>query len=160
VRDGLWLLGVQLVERDLAVHEPLEFGQGGLVVGVEILELFRVAAGEGEDLGHVHADHVLGVEPAERPGERLADRVALVELLDMDLGVHPGEPIGQRPVRGSRPVVEQPGGGQHERAGAQARHPAAVGVRGAEGFEERGRREFGRVAPVRDDDQVRGPDRI
>jgi hypothetical protein len=29
VRDGLRLLGVQLVERDLVVHEPLEFGQGG-----------------------------------------------------------------------------------------------------------------------------------
>jgi hypothetical protein len=66
------------------------------------------------------------------------------------------DPVNRRKCGRNAAAEEKP----HERAGAQACHAGALGVRGAEGLQERGRRGFGRVPPVRDDDQIRGPDGV
>jgi hypothetical protein len=88
VRDRLWLLGVQLVERDLVVHEPLQLGQRGQVRLVQVLEVIGIAGGEREHLGHVDPDHVLGVEPSDLRGDHRARVVARRAVLPVTQAAH------------------------------------------------------------------------
>jgi hypothetical protein len=56
---------VQLVERELVVHEPLQLLQRRYVLLGLALEFARVTGREREDLGHVHPGDVVRVEPAD-----------------------------------------------------------------------------------------------
>jgi hypothetical protein len=83
VCQGLRLLGVQLAEPELGVHEPLQFLQGGHVVGGHAFEFGGIAGWEGVDLRDVNARDMIRVDASqlrrdERAGIVAARAVAVV----------------------------------------------------------------------------------
>ena len=98
VAEGLRLLRHQRVERHLVLDEPLERAELALLLLGHAGELRRVARGEGEDLGDVHADDVLGVEPADfrrdhRTGVVADGPVALVAEAAHEFDPRRGDPV-------------------------------------------------------------------
>jgi hypothetical protein len=67
--------------------------------------------------------------------------VALVDVqhagVDLDLREHARQALGVGPVGGGAAAVEQAGGGQRERAGADRADPGTAGVSRAQGLERR-----------------------
>src|SRR5215211_1437402 len=76
VGDGLGLGGLELVV-DRPLHKPLEEGQVAELVGGQALQLGRVAGGEGEELGDMDPEDVVGVDPALEGGDDGAGVVAV-----------------------------------------------------------------------------------
>ena len=136
---------------------------------VDVLSLAPLALGRddelagelGGDLGAVVlADHVQAqVDAGGAPGR--GQDVALVNEQDAGIHRHPGmlacEQAAFCPVRGGAAAVEQPGGGQGERARAQRHDPAAPCVRLPQHIEHRGRVRRGRDGRQHDH-RARGAD--
>ncbi len=111
------------------------------------------------DLGALLLAHQVkaGVDPRGRAGggdHRVLVDVEHVRLHDRP-GVLPGEVPRVLPVHGAAAVVQQPGSGQHEGAGADAEHPGAAGDPAPQGVQQLRRELTGRVAvPGRHRDQI------
>jgi len=111
----------------------------------------------------IDAHEVQAQVEAGRLARRGVDAAVLqVEHLrvDLDQWVPRGQQPGVQPVRGGPPTVQQPGGGQHERPGADGDDPRAALVGRAHRVDELGRLALVHVAAARHDHRVGGDERV
>jgi hypothetical protein len=107
VRQGLRLLRLQLVERDLAVHEPLQLLHRSAILGGHARELGRIAGREREDLSDVHRDNVLRVSAADLRGDHRPGVVARGAVALIAQAAHQRGPGGGGAPRAPAPVLQR-----------------------------------------------------
>ena len=103
-------------------HQPAGDGERGLVAEVVLDEREREVDARGDSGG----GEDVAVTNEDRVGFDLNSRMTARECL------------ARGPVSGRAPAVEEPGGGEHEGAGADRRHPAGVAGEGADAADELG----------------------